>query len=84
MRFAWLRTEDETEPPPPSTADRLILVAYNLIWWVPVVLAVLGLISYAAGLVGFLTITMARAVVNLYRNNVMPIDRAQRFPLRSP
>ena len=84
MRFASLRDSQANGAPPSSTADRVILVAYNLVWWIPVVLPVLGLISYTAGLVGFLIITMVRAMVNLYRNNVMPVERAQRFPLRSP
>ena len=84
MRFASLRTSQAKGAPPSSAADRVILVAYNLVWWVPVVLPVLGLISYTAGLVGFLIVTIVRAMVNLYRNNVMPVERAQRFPLRSP
>lgn len=84
MRFASLRTGHAEGAPPLSTADRLILVAYNLVWWVPVVLPVLGLVSYTFGLVGFLVITMVRAMVNLYRNNLMPVERAQRFPLRLP
>lgn len=84
MRFASLRNGQAKGAPPSSVADRMILVAYNFVWWVPVVLPVLGLISYTAGLVGFLIISMARAMVNLYRNNVMPVERAQRFPLRSP
>lgn len=48
------------------------------------VLTVLGMVSYEVGLVGFLAVTMVRALVNLYRNNVMPVERAQFFPLRSP
>ena len=84
MRFASLRRSQAQGAPPSSAADRVILVAYNLVWWVPVVLPVLGVISYTAGLVGFLIVTIVRAMVNLYRNNVMPVERAQRFPLRSP
>ena len=84
MRFASLREGQGKGAVPSSAADRMTLVAYNLVWWVPVVLPVLGLISYTAGLVGFLIITVVRALVNLGRTNLMPVERAQRFPLRSP
>jgi len=63
---------------------RLLFVAYNLIWWLPVVLPLLGIVSYQAGFIGFLLITVFRAVTNLYRNNVLSVEAAQRFPLRSP
>jgi hypothetical protein len=84
MRFASLRNGHAEGAPPSSTADRLILMAYNLVWWLPVVLPVLGLVSYTVGLVAFLIITVVRAMVNLYRNNLMPVERAQHFPLRLP
>ena len=59
-------------------------MTYNVVWWLPVALPLLGLISYTAGLVLFLAISLIRAGVNLYRNNVMPLEAAVRFPLRSP
>lgn len=85
MRFAWLRTsEGAASLPTMAPTDRLLFVAYNVVWWVPVVLPLVGVVSYRAGTVGFLTLTVARAVVNLYRNNIMSTTNAQRFPLRSP
>ncbi len=85
MRFAWLRTKGELEaPPPPSNADRALLATYNVVWWIPVFLPLVGLAGYTAGLLGFLTVSVVRSTVNLYRNNVMPAERAQAFPLRSP
>ena len=85
MRFAWLLSKEGLEQPPAlSSASRLIFVAYNLIWWLPVVLAVLGIVSYWVGFIGFLAISALRAAANVYRNNVLPIEAAQRFPLRSP
>ena len=85
MRFAWLRTKAGLQQPPlMSPTDRVILVAYNLVWWVPVVLTVLGVLSYRAGSLGFLVISVFRAAINLYRNNVLPVETAQRLPLRSP
>lgn len=85
MRFAWLRTSEGSESSPVmSPTGRLVLIAYNVVWWVPVVLPVVGFVSYRAGTIGFLAVTMARAAINLYRTNVMSIDEAQRSPLRQP
>lgn len=85
MRFAWLLGKDGSEPASTmSRAGRLLFVAYNVVWWVPVVLAVFGVVSYRSAYVGFLVITVFRAVVNLYRTNVLPVEVAQDFPLRSP
>ncbi len=67
-----------------TSVNRLVFVAYNLIWWVPVILAVLGIVSFWAGAFGFLILNMVRAAVNVYRNNSLPVEAAQRFPLRSP
>lgn len=67
-----------------SPAGRQLFVAYNVVWWVPVVLAFVGVVSYRAGFLSFLVITIFRAVANLYRNNVLPVEAAQRFLLRSP
>ena len=67
-----------------STGARLIYISYNVIWWLPVVLVVLGVWSYRTGAVVFVVITFLRALVNLYRNNVLSVEAAQRFPLRAP
>jgi hypothetical protein len=85
MRFAWLRSKEGSEElPPMSSADRLIFVAYNVVWWVPAVLPFLGILSYRAGFLGFLVVSVFRAVANVYRNNVLTVEAAQHFPLRSP
>lgn len=85
MRFAWLRSTDGLEPgEPPGPIDRVVFVFYNAVWWLPVILVIAGLISYTTGLLSFLAISIVRAVVNLYRNNVLPVERAISFPLRSP
>ena len=67
-----------------STVARLIYVSYNVIWWFPIVLVILGVWSYRAGAVGFVVVTAVRALSNLYRNNFLPVEAAQRFPLRAP
>ena len=84
MRFAWLRTKESRDAPAPTLRQRLTLIAYNVIWWVPVVLPILGVMSYWVGFIAFLAVTMVRAMVNGYRINVMPVAAAERFPLRQP
>ena len=84
MRFAWLRKKQGLEDPQLSSSARLIYIGYNLIWWLPVVLVALGIWSYRAAAIGFAVVTVFRTLANLYRNNVLSIEAAQRFPLRSP
>ena len=85
MRFAWLRENAADHVSvEPSLANRLIFVAYNLIWWIPIVLPFTGLIEYRTGFIAFLAITIIRAVANLYRVNVLTPERAEVFPLRAP
>ena len=87
MRFAWQAKQSTgNADPAPSRNGRssLIMVAYNVIWWVPIVLAFTPVMSYRAGFVAFLAVTTARLVANLYRNNVLSGERARDFPLRSP
>ena len=67
-----------------SGSERFIYIGYNVVWWAPIALVVLGIWSYRTGAVGFVVVTILRAVANLYRNNVLSIEAAQRFPLRSP
>lgn len=84
MRFAWLRTKDKREAPAATSRERLALIAYNVIWWVPIVLPILGVVSYRTGFFAFLAVTVLRAVINSYRINVMPVAAAERLPLRQP
>ena len=84
MRFAWLRKKQRSEDPTMSTGERLIFIGYNVIWWLPVVLVIFDVWSYRTGAIGFVVVTVARALLNLYRNNLLPIEAAQRFPLRAP
>ena len=84
MRFAWLRIKESRDAPAATSRERLTLIAYNVIWWVPVVLPILGAMSYRVGFIAFLAVTMVRALVNGYRINVMPVAAAERFPLRQP
>jgi hypothetical protein len=85
MRFAWLQENSalngsENE----SFFDRLILVIYNVVWWVPVVPPLLGWMDYETGFWGFTIVTFVRLAFNLYRNNILPPEQGVNFPFRSP
>jgi len=85
MRFAWLREQSGNDAPAEqSLSNRLILIAYNVIWWVPIVLGFAKVIDYRTASIAFLIITIIRAVANVYRNNVLAPEQAETFPLRSP
>jgi len=59
-------------------------VAYNLVWWVPIVLPFTKTIDYRTGFLAFTAITVLRLCANLYRNNVLELEQAERFPFRAP
>ena len=85
MRFAWLREKSgDPVPPQPGAINKLILAVYNVIWWVPIVLAFFKVIDYRTGSVTFAAITIFRAIANVVRNNVLTPEQAEIFPLRSP
>lgn len=85
MRFAWLRENSgDPAPPQPGAANRLILIIYNLIWWVPIVLGFTKVIDYRTGFITFAAITIFRAMANVVRNNLLTPEQAETFPLRSP
>jgi hypothetical protein len=85
MRFAWLREQSgNDEPVKQSLLNRLIFIAYNVIWWIPVVLPFTKAIDYRTGFIAFLVITIIRAIANLFRNNVLKGEQAEYFPLRAP
>ena len=85
MRFAWLRENSGNDVPvKQSLANRLIFIAYNVIWWIPIVLPFMGLMDYRTGFIAFFVVTLTRAGANLYRNNVLKPVQAESFPLRAP
>jgi hypothetical protein len=85
MRFAWLRKNSaEQAPVEQSSIIRFIYIAYNVIWWVPIVLPFTGIIDYRTGFIAFFVVTIIRAGANLYRNNVLTPEQAESFALRAP
>lgn len=87
MRFAWQAKKSAGTGPtkqPFTHPLNLIMVAYNLVWWVPIILPFTGAIDYRTGFVALLVVTAVRLVANLVRNNVLGPKQAAAFPLRSP
>ena len=85
MRFAWLRENSEQDAPAqPGPVNRLVLIAYNLIWWVPIVLGFTKVLDYRVAFITFFAITVVRAIANLIRNHFLTLEQAEVFPFRSP
>jgi hypothetical protein len=84
MRFAWLKKNSTNDiSAKQSSINRVIYIAYNVIWWIPIVLPFTGIIDYRTGFIAFFLVTMIRAAANLYRNNVLNPEQAESFPLRA-
>jgi hypothetical protein len=85
LRFARLQESSPDYVRPKETAlSRLILVIYNIVWWMPLVLTLTKVFDYRTGSIAMLAVTLVRAIANLVRNNVLDVDQAQVFPLRAP
>jgi hypothetical protein len=85
MRFAWLRKNStNVVSVKHSFTNRFIYIAYNVVWFVPILLPFTKTIDYRTGFIALFVITIIRAFVNLYRNNVLTPEQAESFPLRAP
>ena len=87
MRFAWQRKNSTNHVSVKRGFTHplnLIMVAYNVVWWIPIVLPFVGTIDYRTGFIAFFIVTLIRLVANLLRNNVLKPEQAESFPLRSP
>ena len=85
MRFAWLRQQAGQDELVRQTAIAIIIfVAYNLVYWVPLALPIIGTIDYRTGVIAFAIVIAIRGALNGYRVNVLPVEQGQRFPLRAP
>ena len=62
----------------------ILMVAYNVIWWIPIILPFTKAIDYHTGFIAFFIVTVIRLIANLIRNNVIKPEQAESFPLRAP
>ena len=84
MRFAWINKDSANDvPTEQSSINRVTYIAYNLIWWIPIVLVVIKILDYQTAFIALFVLTVIRAIVNLFRNNVLDPEQAKYFPLRS-
>ena len=84
MRFAWINQDSVKDvPTKQNSINRTIYIAYNLVWWIPIVLAIFKIIDYQTAFIALFVLTAIRAVINLFRNNVLNPQQAENFPLRS-
>jgi hypothetical protein len=85
MRFAWQRENSADQSPAQAgLASRLLYVAYNVLYWVPIVLPFTRVMDYRTGFQVLLGVLAFRTVANLYRNNLLQLEQAETFPFRSP
>ena len=87
MRFAWQRKNSGkylTAKKGFTHPLNLIMVAYNIVWWIPIILPFTKIIDYNTGFIAFFVVTVIRLAANLIRNNVLKPEQAVSFPLRSP
>ena len=87
MRFAWLR-KNSGDPVPAKLRFthplNLIFVAYNVIYWIPMILPFTKAIDYRTGFTALFVVIIIRGVANLVRNNVLTPEKGEKFPLRIP
>ena len=87
MRFAWLR-KNSGDPVPAKLRFthplNLIFVAYNVIYWIPIILPFTKAIDYRTGFIALFVVIIIRGVANVVRNNVLTPEQGEKFPLRIP
>jgi hypothetical protein len=87
MRFAWEKKKAGKSASVRKSFTQplnLIMIAYNVVWWIPIILPFTGVINYNAGFVAFFIVTVIRLGANVLRNNVLKPEQAAGFPLQSP
>jgi hypothetical protein len=86
MRFAWLKknsTDYVTIKRRFTHPLNLVMIAYNIVWWLPIILVLTGTIDYDMGLIAFFIVTAIRLVANWIRNNLLSLEQAEKFPLHA-
>ena len=86
-QFAWQR-KNSADPVPVKLRFthplNLIFVAYNVVYWIPMILPFTKIIDYRTGFIAVFVVIIIRAIANLYRNNFLTLEQAEIFPLRIP
>jgi hypothetical protein len=83
------RQREKSDSPIPAKLKsthplNLIFIAYNVVYWLPIVLPFTPIMSYRAGFLGVFGMIIFRSLANLYRVNALTLEQAERFPLRIP
>jgi hypothetical protein len=85
MRFAWQRENSPNRvPAQASLPSRLVYAAFNILYWVPIVLPLTRRMDYRTGFMVLFAVLIFRSAANLYRNNFLGLEQAETFPFRSP
>ena len=87
MRFAWQRKNSSDKAHVKRIFVHplnLLMIVYNIIWWIPIILPFTGAVSYRASFITFFIVTVIRLIANLIRNNVLKGEQAESFALRAP
>ena len=87
MRFAWQRKNSTDKASAKRGFTNLlnwIMIAYNAVWWIPIILTFTKTIDYNTGFIAFFIVTVIRLIANLIRNNIIKPEQAESFPLRAP
>jgi hypothetical protein len=61
-----------------------IYVAYNIAYWMPLMLALTNTMDDSTAFSACAVIIAVRSVLHLYRNNIFTAEQAMRFPFRAP
>ena len=87
MQLAWQRKKSAGDAPSKRVFTHplnLIMVAYNVAWWIPIILPFTNTIDYRTGFIAFFVVSLIRLVANFIRNNALKPEQAESFPLRAP
>ena len=86
-RFVWLREKSADLNPKKlkfSHPLNLTFIAYNVIYWLPMLLPIIKIIDYRTGFIAMFVVVFIRAIANLYRNNFLNLEQAEVYPFRIP
>ena len=84
MRFAWLRKNSSNYVSVNQGCTfSLIKMTYNALFLIPILLAFMKTIEFRPGFIAFTIVIMVRLGANLFLNNVLDPEQAERFPFQA-